>query len=59
MRAKTLSNENEKRYQAEAEFVKIIESVCRGGFYGTASVTVSVQDGHVQHTRVVVDRMVR
>ena len=29
------------------------------GFHGTASITLSVQDGHIQHLRVAVDRMVR
>jgi len=59
MRAKASNNEHDKRRQAETEFVKVIENVCSGGFYGTASVTVNIQDGHIQFTRVVVDRMVK
>ena len=49
----------DRRDQAKAEFAKLIENVCGRGFYGTASVTVNVQDGHIQYTRVNVDRMVR
>ena len=59
MKTNTSSNELDKRGQAEAEFAKVIENVGARGFYGTASVTVNVQDGHIQYTRVVVDRMVR
>ena len=45
--------------QAKAEFAKVIENVSGRGFFGTASVTVNVQDGHIQYTRVCVDRMVK
>jgi len=50
---------NDRRMQAEQEFRKLIESVSSRGFHGTASVTVCVQDGHIQHTRITVDRMVK
>jgi len=50
---------NDRRMQAEQEFRKLIENVSSRGFHGTASVTVSVQDGHIQHTRIAVDRMVK
>jgi len=55
------SNENksDKRILAEQEFRKLIEGVCLRGFHGTASVTVSVQDGHIQNMRVAVERKVR
>lgn len=49
----------DKREQAEAEFSKVIENISVRGFHGSASVTVQVQDGHIQVTRVLVDRMVR
>ena len=57
-RTKPEANGNGKRLQAEAEFAKLIENACVRGFHGTASVTVHVQDGHVQYSRVVVDRRV-
>ena len=47
-----------KAREAEAQFAKLIKNVCGRGFFGTASVTVTVQDGHIQYTRVVVDRRV-
>ncbi len=50
---------NNKPQQAKVEFAKLIENVSVRGFYGTASVTVNVQDGHIQTTRVMVDRMIR
>lgn len=49
----------DKRLQAESEFAKLVENTCVRGFHGTASVTISVQDGHVQHTRVSVERMIK
>lgn len=53
------STTTRKKDQAELEFSRVIESVCSRGFYGTASVTVQIQDGHIQYTRVLVDRMVK
>ncbi len=51
--------ERDKCRQAEIEFKKLLESVSSTGFYGTASIAVNVQDGHIQTTRVAVDRMIR
>ena len=47
------------RDQAKSEFAKLIQLVCARGFHGSASVSVSVQDGHIQYTKVNVERMVR
>lgn len=52
-----LSKSDSKRFTAESEFRQLLESVCKRGFFGSAAVTVSLQDGHVQHTRVTVERM--
>lgn len=49
----------DRRGQAKLEFAKLMQLVCVRGFHGTASVTVSIQDGQVQHTRVNVERMIR
>ena len=54
-----LTSNLDRRDQAKAEFAKLIENVCGRGFFGTASVTVNVQDGHIQYTRVNVERMIR
>jgi hypothetical protein len=51
--------ENTKRVQAQTEFAKLLSAAETRGFHGTASITVSVQDGHIQHLRVAVDRMIR
>ena len=49
----------DRRVQAKQEFERLIESVSGRGFFGTASVTVNVQDGHIQYSRVNVDRLVK
>ena len=51
--------ETTKRAQAQAEFTKLLSAAETRGFHGTASITVSVQDGHIQHLRVAVERMIR
>ena len=48
-----------KPAQAAAEFAKLLDAAACRGFHGTASITLSVQDGHIQHLRVAVERMVR
>jgi len=53
------NQKTDKRNQAKAEFAKLIENVCSRGFHGTAGVIVNLQDGHIQTTRVTVDRMIR
>jgi hypothetical protein len=59
MNTNGLVNKTNKRDQAKEEFAKLIENVCGRGFHGTASVSVTVQDGHIQYTRVNVERMVK
>jgi len=54
-----VSKGSDRRRQAEAEFAKVLENIRVRGFHGTASVTVNIQDGHIQYTRVIVDRMVK
>ena len=53
------ARKSDRRDQAKAEFEQVIENVCGRGFFGTASVTVNVQDGHIQYTRVSVERMIK
>jgi hypothetical protein len=59
MRTNTTSEKIDKRQLAQAEFRKLIDNACVAGFHGSASVTITVQDGHIQYTRVAVERMVR
>ena len=47
------------RARAEAEFAKLLAAAETRGFYGTASITVNVQDGTIQHLRIAVDRLVK
>ncbi len=49
----------DNREQAQAEFAKLMAMARTPGFYGTASLTVCVQDGAIQHLKVTVDRMIR
>ncbi|MEQ8211960.1 MAG: hypothetical protein RH917_19335 [Lacipirellulaceae bacterium] len=42
-----------------AELQRLLAVVCQKGFHGTATLTVSLQDGHVQHVRVASERMIR
>jgi hypothetical protein len=48
-----------KRVQAQTEFAKLLSAAETRGFHGTASITVSVQDGHIQHLKIAVDRMIK
>jgi len=59
MSTSVLKEKVDRRDQARAEFAKLIENVCGRGFFGTASVLVNVQDGHIQYTKVNVERMIR
>jgi hypothetical protein len=54
-----ISENPSKKAMAQAEFAKLLAAAETRGFHGTASLTLSVQDGHIQHLRVAVDRMVR
>lgn len=51
---------NEKKVcQAEAELAGILKEILRRGFFGTAAVEVSVQDGMIQHVRSRLEKVVR
>jgi hypothetical protein len=47
-----------KLQQAEAAFAQLIAEASRRGFYGTAGLTLSIQDGTIQHVRVAMERMI-
>ena len=44
---------------AEREFTRLVSEIAQRGFYGTAGLVLSVQDGHIQHVRVTIERLVR
>jgi hypothetical protein len=45
--------------QLETELAKLIADASRRGFYGEAGITLSVQDGRIQHIRVAVEKMIK
>ncbi|WP_148076003.1 hypothetical protein [Bythopirellula goksoeyrii] len=58
-RTKANSPPSDRRRQAQAEFQRLLENACVAGFHGSASVTITVQDGHIQYSRVTVERMIK
>ncbi|MCO6045756.1 hypothetical protein NG895_17805 [Aeoliella sp. ICT_H6.2] len=48
-----------KAQQAQQEFARLLASASERGFHGTAGITLSIQDGHIQHLKVNVERMVK
>ena len=45
--------------QVESALAKLIADASRRGFYGEAGLTLSVQDGRIQHIRVAIERMIK
>ena len=48
-----------KSVRAEAALAEVLQQSLQRGFFGSAGVVLSVQDGHIQHIRLTVDRMIR
>jgi hypothetical protein len=53
------TSKTNKVEQAEEAFVRLLADASRRGFYGTAGLTLSIQDGHIQHIRVAVEKMIK
>jgi hypothetical protein len=47
------------RERVAAEFAKLMALAETRGFYGTASLVLTVQDGALQHFRIIVDRQLK
>jgi hypothetical protein len=45
--------------QAEEAFARLLADASRRGFYGNAGLTLSIQDGRIQHIRVALERMIK
>jgi len=45
--------------QLEAALAKLVADSSQRGFYGEAGLTLSVQDGVIQHIRVAIERMIK
>lgn len=48
-----------KAEQAQREFVRLLTDASQRGFHGTAGITLSLQDGHIQHLKVHLERMIK
>jgi len=48
-----------KAEQAQMAFAQLLAEASRRGFYGTAGLTLSIQDGSIQHIRVALERMIK
>jgi hypothetical protein len=55
----TGTHNERKLSQVEAELAELLKEILRRGFYGTAGVEVSVQDGVIQHVRSRMEKIVR
>jgi hypothetical protein len=45
--------------RVEQALAQLLADVSRRGFYGEAGLTLSVQDGRIQHIRVAIERMIK
>ena len=59
MSTNELVEKSGKREQAQVEFARLLAAAATRGFYGTASLTLIVQDGHIQNLRISTERMVK
>jgi hypothetical protein len=48
-----------KIQQVEAALAKLLADSSQRGFFGEVGLTLSVQDGHIQHIRVAIERMIK
>jgi hypothetical protein len=45
--------------RVEKALAQLLADASRRGFYGEAGITMSVQDGRIQHIRVALERMIK
>jgi hypothetical protein len=45
--------------QARGALDQLAAAVARPGYYGTATLTFSLQDGHVQQVKIATERLVK
>jgi hypothetical protein len=55
----TTTPQGNKIEQIESALAKLIADSSQRGFYGEAGLTLSVQDGRIQHIRVAIERMIK
>lgn len=44
---------------AEQAFATLLSECSRSGYFGSVSLTISVQDGHIQHVRIATERQLK
>jgi hypothetical protein len=57
-RVQTTPQQN-KIQQVETALAKLLADSSQRGFYGEAGITLSVQDGVIQHIRVAMEKMIK
>jgi NAD dependent epimerase/dehydratase family enzyme len=45
--------------RVEQALAQLLADASRRGFYGEAGLTLSIQDGRIQHIRVAIERMIK
>ena len=53
------SRSSRKTGQAEQAFVDLLTEACHPGFFGSASLSFTIQDGRIQHVRVSTERVLK
>lgn len=51
--------QGKKVEQIEAAMAKLLADLSQRGFYGEAVLTLSVQDGVIQHIRVAMEKLIK
>ena len=60
MTANQANPTNEKKIvQLQSALAELLAAILRRGFFGTAGVEVSIQDGTIQHVRCKMERIER
>lgn len=45
--------------EAESAFAQVVADASQRGFYGTTGLVLSVQDGHIQHVKISIEKMIK
>ena len=59
MHISTVSQSPNKLTQAETAFARLVAEASQRGFYGSASLVLSIQDGRIQQIRVAMEKKIQ
>ncbi|HEX3598896.1 MAG TPA: hypothetical protein VHU84_02065 [Lacipirellulaceae bacterium] len=59
IQSRVQTTQGNKIEQIESALAKLIADTSQRGFYGEAGLTLSVQDGRIQHIRIAIERMIK